>query len=96
MLGGHSFLKKDIPPFMIACGVPAVAKTYNRIGILRRGFSEEERVIVKQMYKLMYESGLNRTQAVEQIKQISGLNTFTNIRETFFNFLQQPSSRGLI
>ena len=96
MLGGHSFLKKDIPPFMIACGVPAVAKTYNRIGILRRGFSEEERIIVKQMYKLMYESGLNRTQAIEQIKQITALNTFSHIRETFFNFLQQPSSRGLI
>ena len=89
-------MKKDIPPIMIACGVPAVAKSYNRIGILRRGFSEGERVIIKQMYKLLYESDLNRTQAVDQIEKIAELNTFVNIREIFFNFLKQPSIRGLI
>jgi acyl-[acyl-carrier-protein]--UDP-N-acetylglucosamine O-acyltransferase len=96
MLGGHSFLKKDIPPFMIASGVPAVAKSYNRIGILRKGFSEEERVIIKQMYKLMYESDLNRSQAIERIRQLPDLKHDSRIYKTFFDFIQQPSNRGLV
>jgi len=96
MLGGHSFLKKDIPPFMIACGVPAIAKSYNRIGIARKGFSEEERITIKQIFKLLYESGLNRSQAIEQIRQLSTLNTLERVRTTFFQFLQKPSQRGLI
>ena len=96
MLGGHSFLKKDVPPFMIASGVPAVAKSYNRIGILRKGFSEEERVIIKQMYKLMYESDLNRSQAIERIRQLTDWQLYPRIYNTFFDFIQQPSNRGLV
>ena len=96
MLGGHSFLKKDVPPFMIASGVPAVAKSYNRIGIQRKGFSEDERVIIKQMYKLMYESDLNRSQAIERIRQLPNLAQYSRVRDIFFDFLKQPSNRGLV
>lgn len=96
MLGGHSFLKKDVPPFMIASGVPAVAKSYNRIGILRKGFSEDERVVVKQIYKLMYESDLNRSQAIERIRQLPNLDQCSRVRDIFFDFLKQPSNRGLV
>lgn len=96
MLGGHSFLKKDIPPFMIACGVPAVAKSYNRIGILRQGFSESERIAIKQIFKLLYESDLNRSQAIEQIRQLPSLQSLERVQTTLFQFLQQKSYRGLI
>ena len=96
MLGGHSFLKKDIPPFMIASGVPAVAKSYNRIGILRKGFSEEERILIKQMYKLMYEADLNRSQAIERIRKLPDLKRYPRVSKTFFDFIQQPSTRGLV
>lgn len=96
MLGGHSFLKKDIPPFMIACGVPAVAKSYNRIGILRKGFSEEERVLIKQMYKLLYESDLNRSQALKQIYSLPNFSASLRVNAIFSEFLEQPSRRGLI
>ena len=96
MLGGHSFLKKDIPPFMIASGVPAVAKSYNRIGIQRKGFSEDERMLIKQIYKLMYESDLNRTQAITRVRQLPNLKNFDRVEKIFFAFLQQPSTRGLV
>lgn len=96
MLGGHSFLKKDIPPFMIAFGVPAIAKSYNRIGILRQGFSEEQRVYIKQLFKYFYESNLNRTQAIENIKKLPYDEAFEMIRNLFLNFTQQPSLRGLL
>lgn len=96
MLGGHSFLKKDIPPFMIAFGVPATAKSYNRIGILRKGFSEEERIYIKQLFKQFYEANLNRTQAIETIQKLPLQKPFANIRKIFLDFVQQPSSRGLL
>lgn len=96
MVGGHSFLKKDVPPFMIACGVPAEVKSYNRIGILRRGFSEEERILIKQLFKTFYESNLNRSQALEKVMQWSQLDRSPRVKDTFFPFLSQPSVRGLL
>ena len=96
MLSAHSFLKKDIPPFMIAFGVPAVAKSYNRIGILRKGFSDEERIYIKQLFKQLYESNLNRTQAIETIQKLPTSKPFETIRKTFLDFVQNPSSRGLL
>lgn len=96
MLSAHSFLKKDIPPFMIAFGVPAIAKSYNRIGILRQGFSDEERIYIKQLFKQLYESNLNRTQAIENIQKSLEKGSFETIRQTFLDFVQQPSSRGLL
>jgi UDP-N-acetylglucosamine acyltransferase len=96
MLGGHSFLKKDIPPFMLACGVPAVAKTFNRIGMLRNGFSEQECAVVKKIFKHMYGSNLNHSQAMEMIANDSVIAQFQTIAKLIFHFVHTPSTRGLI
>lgn len=96
MLGGHSFLKKDIPPFMIACGVPSIVRSYNRVGIQRKGFSEDECKLIKQIFKLLYESELNRSQAIEKIRQLPQLQTFTRVRDIFFAYFKATSIRGLV
>ncbi|MDR1255072.1 MAG: acyl-ACP--UDP-N-acetylglucosamine O-acyltransferase [Puniceicoccales bacterium] len=96
MLGGHSFLKKDIPPFMLACGVPAVAKTFNRIGMLRNGFSEQECAVVKKIFKYMYGSNLNRSQAMETIANDSVIAQCPIIAKLILHFVHTPSTRGLV
>ncbi len=94
MLGGQSFLKKDLPPFILACGVPAYARTFNRVGMTRKGFSEEERSFVKSVFKCMYESNLNRSQALEIIMRETG--KFKPIADMFINFIKESKIRGCV
>ena len=60
---------KDIPPFMMAGGRPALVQSINLVGMKRAGFTSEERSQVKQAFKFLYKSGLNTTQALEEIKK---------------------------
>lgn len=96
MLGGHSFLKKDILPFMLAIGVPANVKSFNRVGMVRRGFNERQRNWAKQLFKCLYESDWNRTQAFEQIADLSKTQEACDeITQQLFTFAKN-STRGLI
>jgi len=59
---------KDIPPFMMAGGRPALVQGINLVGMKRAGFSSEERSEIKEAFKVLYKSGLNTSQAVKEIK----------------------------
>ena len=96
MLGGHSYLKKDLPPFMLACGVPAIVKIFNRVGMMRNGFSEAERSAMKHLFQIVYESNLNRSQALKSLQDDPHLQKFPNLVHTFSTFSTEPSCRGLI
>ena len=61
-------VNKDIPPYMMAGGRPAVVQGINVIGLRRAGIPAEVRTEIKEAYKLLYKSGLNTTQALEKIK----------------------------
>jgi UDP-N-acetylglucosamine acyltransferase len=74
MVGAHSFVgglarvTKDVPPYMIVEGNPARCFGPNTVGLRRRGFSEEARGRIKQMYRIMFRSDLNTTQALHEIE----------------------------
>ncbi len=61
-------VNKDIPPYMMAGGRPAVVQGINVVGLRRAGFAPDVRMEIKEAYKLLYKSGLNITQALEKIK----------------------------
>ncbi len=69
MLGGGSAASKDVPPF---CTVNPL--TLNRvaglnvIGLRRAGFPPEQRQQVRRAFKILYASGRNVAQAVEEIR----------------------------
>ena len=67
MAGATSKVVQDVPPFMIADGSPAIVRTTNKIGLERAGYSAEEITFVRQMFKMFYREGLNRSQAMEKI-----------------------------
>lgn len=69
MVSALSAANKDIPPFMIAGGRPAVVLGINVVGLRRAGISAAGRGEIKQAYKLLYRSGMNVTQAVEAMKK---------------------------
>jgi len=69
MLGGVCKVNQDIPPFMIADGVPARVIDLNRIGLRRAGVGPNVRSTLRQAYKLLYRANLNVTQAIERIEE---------------------------
>ena len=69
MVGGMSKINQDIPPFMLADGLPARVLELNRIGLKRQGVSPNVRSALRQAYKLLYRSNLNRSEALERIEE---------------------------
>ncbi|MBL4575315.1 MAG: acyl-ACP--UDP-N-acetylglucosamine O-acyltransferase [Opitutaceae bacterium] len=68
-LGGCSKVTQDIPPYLIGDGNPAVIRSINRVGLERAGFSPEQIARVKFAYSTLYREGLNRSQALEKLKE---------------------------
>lgn len=67
-IGGLSRINQDAPPFMIIEGNPARVHGPNSVGLRRKGFDEAARNRIKAMYRIMYRSDLNTTQALAQIE----------------------------
>jgi len=67
MLSATAKLVQDLPPFFIADGTPAVVRAFNKVGLERNGFTVEQLDRVKQIYRILYRDGLNRTQAMEKL-----------------------------
>jgi UDP-N-acetylglucosamine acyltransferase len=67
MISAYAKVVQDIPPFFIADGQPAEIRAINKIGLERRNFSPEQMDRVKQIYRLLYREGLNRSQALEKL-----------------------------
>ena len=68
MIGGYSKVVQDVPPFVMADGRPAKVVDLNVIGLRRMGVSARVRADIKQVYKLLYRSSLNLSQAIEAIE----------------------------
>jgi UDP-N-acetylglucosamine acyltransferase len=68
MLSACSKLVQDIPPYFIADGSPATVRAYNKVGLERSGHSAEQIDRVRQLYRLLYRDGLNRSQALEKLE----------------------------
>lgn len=72
LVSALSACNKDVPPFMIAGGRPAVVLGINVVGLRRAGISEPVRNEIKKAYKLLYRSRLTVSSALKKIKAGSG------------------------
>jgi len=68
MVSALSVSNKDLPPFFIFGGRPALAESVNRVGLRRAGLSIEARNNIKQAYKILYRSGLHTPEALARIE----------------------------
>lgn len=68
MIQGGSKINKDVPPFVMAARDPICYCGINLVGLQRRGFSTEQLTTIKEVYRLIYLSKLNVSQAIEQIE----------------------------
>lgn len=68
-LGGYTKATKDVPPFMIADGLDVQIRGFNKIGMERRGVSEESRAAIKEAYRILYRKKMPLAEAIEKIEK---------------------------
>jgi len=92
ILAGFTKAVKDIPPYIMAGDNPMKYEGLNIIGLKRRGFTTEQIDAIKEFYRLLYKSGLNISDALQNIKQtLPKTEEVTNI----LNFTSR-STRGIL
>jgi len=67
IIGGLSKVVQDVPPYMMIDGNPAVTRTVNKVGLERRGVSEEAQKALRQAFKIIFKEKLTLTNALERI-----------------------------
>ncbi len=68
-IAGHTAIGKDVPPFIKAGRVPMSYIGVNSVGLQRRDFSNETINEILDVYRNIYNKGMNITQALEYIEQ---------------------------
>jgi len=92
MLSGGSLVRKDVPPFIKAGREPLSYVGINSIGLRRRNFSNEKIREIQEIYRYIYQKGLNISQAVEVIEAEMPASTE---RDEILLFIKD-SKRGII
>ena len=92
MIGGGFRVQQDVCPYALIAGYPLRTVGLNALGLKRRGFAPEAVRTIKTVYKLLFFSKLNTTQAVERIK--SEVEIIPEI-QIILDFIGR-SNRGLI
>ncbi|SDL16135.1 DapH/DapD/GlmU-related protein [Halarsenatibacter silvermanii] len=54
MLGGHSHFQSDVPPFLLADGIPARVHSLNAVGLRRDGIKKNEFSELKTIFKALF------------------------------------------
>lgn len=65
---GGSLVRKDVPPYAKAAREPLSYVGINSIGLRRRGFSTEKIREIQSIYRILYQSNYNNSQAVAIIE----------------------------
>jgi UDP-N-acetylglucosamine acyltransferase len=73
-LGGGSIVSRDVPPYVMVAGNPAVPHTVNAEGLKRRGFSEEQIKNIRDAYRILYRSDLRLADALAQLEPLAAAN----------------------
>jgi UDP-N-acetylglucosamine acyltransferase len=66
-LGNNAAVTRDVPPFVMAVGSPAVPHSINSEGLKRRGFTAEQIRNLKNAYRVLYRSDLKLADAVAEL-----------------------------
>lgn len=67
MIGGNTRVNADVPPFFLYSGFNVKPVGLNALGLQRAGFSAGEIRDLKKTYRLLYNSGLKLSEALDRI-----------------------------
>ncbi|MEO8016943.1 MAG: acyl-ACP--UDP-N-acetylglucosamine O-acyltransferase [Pseudomonadota bacterium] len=67
-IGNNAAVTRDVPPYVMAVGTPAVPHSINSEGLKRRGFTAEQIRNLKNAYRILYRSDLKLADAVAELQ----------------------------
>lgn len=92
MISGGSLIGKDIPPYVIVGQFPAQFVGLNSVGLRRRGFTSDDMTLLQDIYRILFKSGLNFSNACSKISSDLPDSEYKN---EIIKFVE-ASSRGII
>lgn len=92
MLAAGCITTKDIPPYVTAGGSTVSYMGINSIGLRRRGFASQTIDAIQDVYRILYMSGKNVTNAIEAVIDTLPVS---DERERIVSFVKS-STRGII
>lgn len=92
MIQGGTAVNKDIPPYVMAARTPVSYVGLNIVGLRRRGFSNEQIAQLQDIYRRIFASDSNMTDALKAIEQEVPQSPE---RDYVINFIRS-SERGVI
>ena len=92
IIGGGSKVRTDVPPFIKADRDPLSYLGLNTVGLTRRGFEKRRIDEIHNIYRIIYQNGMNVSQALDYIE-----NNFitSSDRDYILDFIRK-SERGII
>lgn len=90
MIGGVAMISQDIPPFTMTDHQGAIVGL-NSVGMMRDGFSTADREEIKNLFMIIYRSGMSFQRAVELASELA----VTDAGKRFTAFFGTESRRGI-
>jgi len=76
-VGAHAFIAnnaavtRDVPPYVMAVGQPAVPHSVNAAGLKRRGFSAENIRNIRRAFSILYREDRKLAEAIDFLRQLA-------------------------
>lgn len=91
IVGGCSKITRDVIPYTMADGQPALITGLNKVGLKRAGFTEEQTRAIKNAYKVLFFQSKNVAEGIEALRELSPSAEIQNI----LSFIE-GSKRGIL
>ena len=91
-IAGGSLVSKDVPPYIKAGRTPLSYAGVNSVGLKRKGFSLDRINQILDIYRFIYNKGMNTSQALNFIEEELPA---TDERDEIVTFIRE-SGRGII
>ena len=91
-IAGGSLVRKSVPPFVRAAREPLSYVGVNRIGLTRRGFSQEQINLIHDIYRILFVKGYNLSNALEVVRDTFAPSTE---KEHIVNFIKRCEEKGI-
>jgi len=92
MIGGGTGVLKDVPPYILAARNPIHFEGINIVGLRRRGFTHDEIDEIREIYRAIYDSDMNISDAVSRVRSAF---PDTEVKKVILDFISN-SKRGIV
>ncbi|RXK52139.1 acyl-ACP--UDP-N-acetylglucosamine O-acyltransferase [Aquirufa rosea] len=69
MISGGSLVRKDVPPYTKSGREPLTYAGINSVGLRRRNYSDTQIADIQEIYRYVYQKGLNIQAAIQEIEE---------------------------